>query len=149
MRDNLLFKRLEYNLNNRLVLKRIPLVLAVVVLIFMAFLARISVTFTASYEKRPILTMMVTNSILSGIADCVAQSVTIVRERSLRSNDHSNSGVELSDLEKELPIPYGKRDLVKDSITSPFDGERLLRFCVYGFAMGGIQYKCENLSTVN
>jgi len=147
MRAGLLLRRIEYHLNHLYILDRFPLVLVVVFCLLMAFVARLGATFTASYHKRPILTMMVSNSILMGIADSVAQGVTIVRERAMRKGQNTGMSVELHELEKHLPSPVGKRDIIpnSDSLPPPFDGLRLFRFIVYGFGMGSVQFKWYQL----
>jgi len=136
-------RRIESHLNHRYVLGKLPLVLVLVFFILMAFMARLTATFHKSYEKRPVLTMMVTNAVLAGIADCVAQGVTIVRERSMREGRTTPLSIELHDLEKRLPTPEGRSDIIppRDDLPPPFDGERLFRFVLYGFGVGAVQFK--------
>lgn len=92
-----------------------------------------------------VLTMMVTNAVLGGIADTVAQSITSVRERALRKPGgiakDDNVAIEIHELDRKNP--WNEHDLIPDSIhlPPPFDFERLTRFMAYGFAMAPLQYK--------
>lgn len=83
--------------------------------------------------------MMVTNAILGGIADTVAQSITAVRERALKKGSRDD------DLAYELDIkdPVTHRELIPESkiLPPPFDFERLTRFMAYGFMMAPLQFK--------
>lgn len=83
--------------------------------------------------------MMVTNAILGGIADTVAQSITAVRERALKKGSRDE------DLAYELDIkdPVTHRELIPESkiLPPPFDFERLTRFMAYGFMMAPLQFK--------
>jgi len=140
-------QQIESQLNNRYVWGRFPLVLVLVFLILMVFLGRLSATFHRSYDKRPVLTMMVTNAVLAGIADCVAQGITVIRERSMREGRVTPVSIELHDLEKSLPTPEGRRDIIpnREDLPPPFDGQRLFRFVLYGFAVGAAQFKWYHL----
>lgn len=92
-----------------------------------------------------VLTMMVTNAVLGGIADTVAQTITSVRERALHKkggiNKDDNVAIEIHDLDRKNP--FYERDLIPDSklLPPPFDFERLTRFMAYGFAMAPVQFK--------
>ncbi|KAI2609477.1 uncharacterized protein GGS25DRAFT_484928 [Hypoxylon fragiforme] len=111
----------------------------------MAIIARLVSRFNAYYDERPLLTMMVTNAVLGGIADTVAQSITSVRERALRKPGgiakDDNVAIEIHELDRKNP--WNEHDLIPDSIhlPPPFDFERLTRFMAYGFAMAPLQYK--------
>lgn len=90
------------------------------------------------------MTMMVTNAILGGIADTVAQTITSVRERAIRKPDGGKDdaiSIEIHELDRKNPL-YD-RDLIPDSksLPPPFDFERLTRFMAYGFCMAPIQFK--------
>lgn len=89
--------------------------------------------------------MMVTNAVLGGIADTVAQTITTIKQR---ANRKAASGtrddpisIEIQDLSTKDSQPT--HDLFADprSPTTPFDFERLTRFMAYGFAMAPIQFK--------
>ena len=91
------------------------------------------------------MTMMVTNAILGGIADTVAQTITSVRHRTLQKSAGEASrgdgmGIELGSKDQEQLDP---RDFIPDarSLPPPFDFERLTRFMAYGFCMAPIQFK--------
>jgi protein Mpv17 len=87
---------------------------------------------------------MVTNAILGGIADTVAQTITSIRQRALRISggikEDSTSSIEIHELGKKQ---YLDRELLRDSkaLASPFDFERLARFMGYGFMMAPVQLK--------
>lgn len=91
------------------------------------------------------MTMMVTNAVLGGIADTVAQSITAIRERALRKpgglRKDDNLAIEIHELDRKNP--FFDRDLIPDSkvLPPPFDFERLTRFMAYGFCMAPVQFK--------
>lgn len=88
--------------------------------------------------------MMVTNAVLGGIADTVAQSITAIRERALRKK-----GGNLSPRDDPIAFeldqkdPFTGRELIPDSkiLPPPFDFERLTRFMAYGFMMAPVQFR--------
>lgn len=86
--------------------------------------------------------MMVTNAILGGIADTVAQSITAVRQRALRKTPAS-PGARDTAYELDVKDPFTERELIPGSkaLPPPFDFERLTRFMAYGFAMAPLQFK--------
>ena len=93
--------------------------------------------------------MMVTNSILGGIADTTAQTITAIRQRALRkqasgqspSREEDPVAVEIHELDRKNPLQ--EQDLIPESrlLPPPFDFERLTRFMGYGFLMAPIQFK--------
>jgi len=114
----------------------------------MALFARLTSRFNAYYDERPIVTMMVTNAILGGIADTVAQSITSIRQRALRKNPSGRLdprtdpvAIEIHELDRKNPL--NERDLIPESkiLPPPFDFERLSRFMAYGFCMAPIQFR--------
>ena len=82
--------------------------------------------------------------ILGGIADTVAQSLTAIRQRSLRQPGGVQKddfiSIEIHELDKR--IPFQERELIPASklLPPPFDFERLTRFMAYGFMMSPIQF---------
>lgn len=86
--------------------------------------------------------MMVTNAVLGGIADTVAQSITAVRQRALRKAPVSPGARETA-YELDVKDPITERELIPSSkaLPPPFDFERLTRFMAYGFAMAPLQFK--------
>lgn len=115
----------------------------------MGLAARLTARFNAYYDQRPVLTMMVTNAILGGIADTVAQSITAVRQRAVRKAPRGVSpsaraaplANEIHKLDRKNPLL--DRDLIPPSaaLPPPFDFERLTRFIAYGFAMAPLQFR--------
>lgn len=115
----------------------------------MAITMRLVAKFNSYYAGKPVLTTMITNAILGGIADTVAQSLTAIktRRKSLPTTNEPrtpNNGtlisIELTDL-KEKPASLGS--LVPTAVNGPppFDFERLTRFMAYGFLMAPVQFK--------
>jgi protein Mpv17 len=130
----------------------------------MAIIARIIAKFNSYYADHPrkqlfetidpdliiltshaVITMMVTNSTLGGIADTVAQTITAVRQRAVRKTggvkDDDTFAIEIHELDTKNPLQ--SRELIPDSKTlpPPFDFERLARFMGYGFMMAPVQLK--------
>ncbi|KAK4460552.1 hypothetical protein QBC42DRAFT_272042 [Cladorrhinum samala] len=135
-------------LNTRFIYGRLPLLHTIIFLIEMALFARLTSRFNAYYDERPIVTMMVTNAILGGIADTVAQSITSIRQRALRKNPSGRLdprtdpvAIEIHELDRKNPL--NERDLIPESkiLPPPFDFERLSRFMAYGFCMAPIQFR--------
>ena len=90
--------------------------------------------------------MMVTNAVLGGVADTVAQSITAIRERALRKSQPPSPredpvAFEIHEIDRKSP--FFDRDLIPESkaLPPPFDFERLTRFMAYGFAMAPVQFK--------
>lgn len=91
------------------------------------------------------MTMMVTNAILGGIADTVAQTITAVRQRAVRKpgglSKNDDFAIEIRELDRKNPMI--DRDLIPDSqnLPPPFDFERLTRFMGYGFCIAPLQFR--------
>lgn len=90
------------------------------------------------------MTMMVTNAILGGVADTVAQSITAIRTRASGKAVGSNKdefAIEIHQLGRKSAEL--ERDVL--SVTNPlppaFDFERLTRFMAYGFCIAPLQFK--------
>lgn len=88
---------------------------------------------------------MITNAVLGGVADTVAQSLTAIRQRAVRKSGGPGKddffAIEIHELDKKHP--FSNEDLIPDSrrLPPPFDFERLTRFMAYGFLMAPIQHK--------
>lgn len=110
----------------------------------MAIVAQLVRRYDHYFDTRPVLTMMVTNSILNGIADTVAQTVTAVRRRSVLDSTASNKPDKLAiELDEKLPH-YGDELIPTHSthlLPPPFDFERLIRFASWGFVIAPFQFK--------
>ncbi|KAH6971003.1 hypothetical protein BKA56DRAFT_595739 [Ilyonectria sp. MPI-CAGE-AT-0026] len=136
-------KRFTRSINSKYIYGRVPLLHTIVFLIEMALAARLTARFNSYYDERPLMTMMVTNAILGGIADTVAQTITAFRQRSLLRPNEKDDGmsIPLSDLDRKGAV-YD-RGLVPNSKALPptFDFERLTRFMAYGFCMAPVQFK--------
>lgn len=91
------------------------------------------------------MTMMVTNSILGGIADTVAQTITSIRHRPFRKDGLEKSaedGIEFRDFGRKSAGFDRERDFPEPRSHPPsFDFERLTRFMAYGFCMAPVQFK--------
>jgi len=100
--------------------------------------------FESYYAARPVLTTMITNAVLGGIADTVAQSLTAIRMRAIRKGgpyEDDVLAIEIHDLDRKKP--FGPDELIPDSpnLPPPFDFERLTRFMAYGFIMAPVQHR--------
>lgn len=111
----------------------------------MAIAIRLVTKFNSYYANKPVLTTMITNAVLGGIADTVAQSLTAIRTRA-KSLPTTNSGarsvvsdtiLEMDDLSEKpkTPLPLSRLP------SPPFDFERLTRFMAYGFLMAPVQFQ--------
>jgi len=132
-------------LNSRYIYGKLPLLHSIILLIEFAMAARLMAKFNTYYAHRPVLTTMVTNGVLGGVADTVAQSITAYRKRQASlptTNDSRNlisSGVELEDLNEKPPAASTPASL-RMSGPQPFDFERLTRFMSYPFIMAPLQF---------
>jgi protein Mpv17 len=96
-----------------------------------------------TYEAT-VLTMMITNAVLGGIADTVAQTVTSIRLNALRKpggiTKDDTTAIEIGELDRKNP--FFDHELIPDSkyLPTAFDFERLTRFMAYGFMMAPIQF---------
>ncbi|KKY37573.1 putative vacuolar membrane protein [Diaporthe ampelina] len=135
-------RRFTRAINSKYLFDRVPLLHAIIFLIEMTLVARLVARYNAFYAERPVLTMMVTNAVLGGIADTVAQSITAVRQRALRKAPSSPASRDTA-YELDVKDPFTERELIPDSkiLPPPFDFERLTRFMAYGFAMAPLQFK--------
>jgi hypothetical protein len=134
-------RRLLYTLNSRWIYGKIPLLHACVFLLEMAAVSLLTRKFNSYYSKRPVLTTMITNAILGGIADTVAQSLTAIRQHAVHKGDKDNFlAIEIHELDKRNS--YHPGELIPDSkrLPPPFDFERLTRFMSYGFLMAPVQH---------
>jgi len=111
----------------------------------MAVVARLISKYNNYYHERPVLTMMITNAVLGGIADTVAQSITTIRLTALRKpggiTKDDTMAIEIHELDRKNPA--SQIELIPNSkfLPPPFDFERLTRFMAYGFLMAPIQFK--------
>ncbi|KAI1367911.1 hypothetical protein F5Y08DRAFT_297293 [Xylaria arbuscula] len=137
-------RRVVRSINSKFIFDRIPLLHAVIFIIEMAIIARLASRYNAYFDRRPLLTTMVTNAVLGGIADAVAQTITSVKQRS--------NNRKLVSPTRDDPISIEIRDFDKKdargdyypnprTLATPFDFERLTRFMAYGFAMAPITFK--------
>jgi len=111
----------------------------------MAIVSRLIAKFNNYYADRPVLTMMITNAVLGGIADTVAQSITTIRLTAMRKpggiTKDDTMAIEIHELDRKNPL--NANDLIPNTkyLPPPFDFERLTRFMAYGFLMAPIQFK--------
>jgi len=113
----------------------------------MAIIGRMISKFNSYYAAKPVLTIMITNAILSGIADTVAQSLTSLRTSRVRNPSAIPPSIsriegEIHELDEKNPFKVGDTDLIHESSNGPppFDFERLVRFMAYSFIMSPVQY---------
>ncbi|KAI4675886.1 uncharacterized protein J4E84_009861 [Alternaria hordeiaustralica] len=137
--------RLLYQLNSRWIYGKIPLLHSIVFLLQMAAVSMLTRKYNQYYAARPVLTTMITNAVLGGIADTVAQTLTAVRERAVRKKGGPGKddflAIEIHELDRRNP--FNENDLIPDSkiLPPPFDFERTTRFMSYGFLMSPIQHR--------
>lgn len=138
-------RRFVRNINSKFIYGRIPLLHTLIFLIEMALIARLTARFNAYYDERPLMTMMVTNAILGGVADTVAQTITSVRHRGLQKpglTKNNDFAIEIEDFGRKSST-FERGDFIPESkaLPPPFDFERLTRFMAYGFCMAPFQFK--------
>ncbi|KAL2203851.1 hypothetical protein CC79DRAFT_1278258 [Sarocladium strictum] len=138
-------RRFVRTINGKFIYGRIPLLHTIIFFIEMALVARLTARFNSYYDERPLMTMMVTNAILGGIADTVAQTISSVRYRAFQKPGLSKTeefAIEIEDYDRKSAT-YDRRDFVPESKVGPppFDFERLTRFMAYGFCMAPVQFK--------
>lgn len=76
-------------------------------------MSRLIAKFNEAYAARPLVTMMVSNAILGGMADATAQTITAVRENALRKPGGPNAindplATEIHELDKAQEAAGGK-----------------------------------------
>ncbi|OXV11605.1 hypothetical protein Egran_00635 [Elaphomyces granulatus] len=136
-------RRVLDGLNRRYIYGRVPLLHTIIFLIEMAVTVRLASKFNSYYAEKPVLTTMVTNAVLGGIADTVAQIVTAFKARQKRRSSASGDdfiSIEIHDLDKAKPPTLTELGQAKNR-PQPFDFERLTRFMAYGFFMAPIQFQ--------
>jgi len=143
---NLARRRLLGALNSRYIYGRVPLLHLIVFLIEMTITSRLIAKYNSYYAERPLLTIMLTNAVLGGIADTVAQSLTAIRQRQYRKHgggiDKDNFiSIEIQEMNRDGAFPAGELIPPSDKLPPPFDFERLTRFVAYGFLMSPLQFK--------
>ncbi|KAH8148691.1 uncharacterized protein LAJ45_07402 [Morchella importuna] len=128
--------------NNHYLCGRVPLVHAIIMLAEIVGLAQLAFQFDLHFAAKPILTMMVTNAILGGVADTVAQIVSSVQAKSLRkpldSSKKDGISIEIHDLNEKGPLPSHRGDLVGTQLG--FDFERWIRFMAWGLIMAPVSF---------
>ncbi|PTU22524.1 hypothetical protein P175DRAFT_0431857 [Aspergillus ochraceoroseus IBT 24754] len=133
-------RRVLDGLNRRYIYGRLPLLHAIIFMIEMAAAMRLAAKFNSYYAEKPILTTMVTNAVLGGIADTVAQLVTAFKARTEHTRSNGDFlAIEIHELDKEKPPVLGELGLAR-GLPPPFDFERLTRFMSYGFFMAPVQF---------
>jgi hypothetical protein len=135
-------RRVLNGLNRRYIYGRLPLLHTIIFLIEMAAATRLAAKFNSYYAERPVLTTMVTNAVLGGVADTVAQLISGYRSQvpNRAETDSDLISIEIHELDKKKPPAVGELDFASNR-PPPFDFERLTRFMSYGFFMAPIQFQ--------
>ncbi|KAL8687881.1 MAG: hypothetical protein Q9218_006069 [Villophora microphyllina] len=118
-----------------------PLLHALVLVIEMVVISRLIAKFNSYYADKPVLTITITNAVLGGIADTVAQTLTAIRSRQKRPllGNAISDGIEMPDYDEKGA--YNAQFLSpRQHGPPPFDFERLTRFMSYGFIMSPVQF---------
>nr|POE58705.1 phosphoglycerate kinase [Quercus suber] len=135
-------KRWLRQLDSRYLYGRYPLLHAIIALLQITMVSILIRKFNYHYASRPVFTTMITNAVLGGIADTVAQTLTAFRQRQRQrradpeSQDDFFAGIDLQEYDKKVPWPKDPR-----TAPPPFDFERLVRFMAYGFIMAPLQHR--------
>ncbi|KAI1436146.1 hypothetical protein GGR50DRAFT_259441 [Xylaria sp. CBS 124048] len=131
--------------NSKYILDRVPVLHAVIFFIEMGLIARLASRYNSYFDERPVITMMVTNAVLGGIADTVAQTITVIKQR---GNRKVSSGarddpisIEIQDFSRKDSRDGHDWQPDPKTLATPFDFERLTRFMAYGFVMAPVQFK--------
>ncbi|TGZ79720.1 hypothetical protein EX30DRAFT_359361 [Ascodesmis nigricans] len=129
-----------FRLSGRYLFGRIPLSHVLVLALQLLGIGHVSLNFSASFLAKPVLTTMVLNALLNGLADTVAQSVTAVRQHQTRSKvatkrPRRGPSIELRDF-GDVPLGGNGGDLYA---TNSYDVERWIRFMAWGFLMAPLQ----------
>lgn len=101
-------------------------------------LLRLSFIYAIHFKYHPILTTMVTNAILTGISDTLAQTLMIVRARS--RNIAYDKEARLDSIRERYDLPHGTNHDLLRGADRPFDLERQARFVCYGFLASTVQF---------
>ena len=97
----------------------------------MLLLLRLFFIYTVQFKSHPVLTAMVSSSLLNALSDTIAQAITIVRER-IRNMSREKE-IRLDSISEEFDLPaHARKDMLKGAERS-FDYERLARMVIYGF----------------
>ncbi|RPA95304.1 hypothetical protein L873DRAFT_1698445 [Choiromyces venosus 120613-1] len=126
----------NYHLCGR-VARNPPLVNVVVLFIEIAGLARVAMQYGLHFSSKPILTMMITNSLLNGAADTIAQTVTSIRAKNRKPRDFGKKesiSIEIHELNEKGPLPTHRGELLA-SASPTFDFERLVRYMAWGITV--------------
>ncbi|KAI9800105.1 MAG: hypothetical protein M1825_004287 [Sarcosagium campestre] len=106
-------------------------------------MSRVIAKFNAYYADRPVLTMMITNAVLGGIADTVAQTLTAIKSRASSKTGTGKDdfvSIEFRDFDEKHTLAHEEMMPLKQ-LPPSFDFERLTRFMAYGFMIAPIQFK--------
>jgi len=131
-------------LNSRYICGKVPLMHALIFLIKMGVIVRLATKFSSYYADKPVLTIMIVNAVLGGIADTVAQTLTVVRIRNRQKSGSVQQdeflSIQVEDLDQKGTNPAHELMPSTKNLPPPFDFERLTRFMAYGFIMSPIQF---------
>ncbi|KAL8738087.1 MAG: hypothetical protein Q9181_001073 [Wetmoreana brouardii] len=122
-------------------LPEIPLLHSLILLVEMVVISRLMAKFNSYYADKPVLTITITNAVLGGIADTVAQTLTAIRSKQKRPllGTAISDGIEMPDYDEKGA--YNAQFLsARRHGPPPFDFERLTRFMSYGFIMSPVQF---------
>lgn len=111
----------------------------------MAMVSILTRRFNSYYASKPVLTTMITNAVLGGIADTVAQCLSVLRHKAIRKPGGVDKddfwAIEIQELDKKHNLMDEELVPVPSRLPPAFDFERLTRFMSYGFLMAPVQHK--------
>ncbi|CAG8516322.1 2704_t:CDS:1 [Paraglomus occultum] len=96
--------------------------------------------YASNYQTHPVLTLSSINAVLAGLADVLAQSITLYESREAKSGGHSvlvDKHVREGSNNDEMSIGNVRISLEDRS----FDPYRLMRLSTYGFAIAPVVQK--------
>ncbi|KAK9370055.1 hypothetical protein V1509DRAFT_561672 [Lipomyces kononenkoae] len=124
-----------------------PLLNWTVILVFLVFIIRLILIFDAVVKVNPLVIMSVSNVLLFGLSDVLAQTVVTIAENYANSRRSSSLGVTNS--EKPLPdgTPFGRTSShvfvtsAANYAPASFRFDRVIRFATWGFLLSTFQFK--------
>ncbi|KAI5300773.1 hypothetical protein KEM56_002212 [Ascosphaera pollenicola] len=110
----------------------------------MAFAMKFFSRFETYFAERPVITTMITNALLGGVADTVAQGISAYQFRTKQIKHHEKkldgderTAIEFHDMSKQQSPSAGELGFVRRA--RPFDFERMARFMAWGFLCAPVQ----------
>lgn len=133
---NILKSRLKMGQKESTLFLDFPFSLLHCIFFFMNFIKCVKTVYNRSYDRRPILTLCITNGILGAISDQLAQTITYIdyhRNIDKMHREHPHSQI----LDNRLPDQLRRHEDLWPPPPS-FDPFRTVRFALYNFCVAPI-----------